>query len=97
MSHTLGAQVSKDLLEKVDEYKEEGESRSAAVRRLIRDGLEEGDRNNRAPLLTATTIAGIAWLGLWFATGPTGSAIVGGATIVGVTLYALWPELEARL
>lgn len=41
MSHVIGAQVTEDLLAEIDEFREEGESRSEALRRLVRDGLEE--------------------------------------------------------
>ena len=41
MSTTISAKVSEDLKKEVDEAREDGESRSAAVGRLVRDGLEE--------------------------------------------------------
>jgi len=40
MSPTIGADVSEDLKDQVDEYAETGESRSKALTRLIRAGLK---------------------------------------------------------
>jgi len=39
MSHIISTDVSDDLKDRIEEEQEEGESRSAAVRRLIRRGL----------------------------------------------------------
>ncbi len=96
--------IRSETNDKIESYQSEKEvPRSEALRQLIRTGLEaskqekEERRETQGTLLTVTTVAGIAWLALWFTTGPTGSAMIGGATIVGVILYALWPELEARL
>jgi hypothetical protein len=63
MSPTVGADVSEDLRERIDEYREDNESRSAAVRRLLRAGLdaEEADQLHPASLalvLLATLIFG---------------------------------------
>ena len=40
MSHIISTDVSDDLKDRIEEEQEEGESRSAAVRRLIRQGLD---------------------------------------------------------
>ena len=40
MSHIISTDVSDDLKDRIEEEQEEGESRSAAVRRLIRRGLD---------------------------------------------------------
>jgi len=81
-------------------------SKSEALRQLIRAGLEASSEKNREhteerkthdALLSIATVAGIAWIALWFSTGPTGPAVVGGATIVTVILYVLFPTLEAQL
>lgn len=41
MGEIISADVPDELAEQIDEAQGEGESRSATVRRLIRDGLEE--------------------------------------------------------
>ena len=41
MSNIISTDVSDDLKDRIEEEQEEGESRSAAVRRLIRQGLED--------------------------------------------------------
>lgn len=40
MSKVISADVSDDLAERIEEEQEEGESRSATVRRLVRSGLD---------------------------------------------------------
>lgn len=40
VTRTISAKLPEDLIEEIEEYQEEDESRSAAVRRLIRNGLE---------------------------------------------------------
>jgi len=49
MSPVIGADVSDDLKERVDDAREEGENRSAAVRRLLRDGLEAQEDGGHGP------------------------------------------------
>jgi len=44
MSKTIAAEVSEDLFTEIEEYCEEGESRSAAIRRLIRTGIEHANK-----------------------------------------------------
>lgn len=41
MSNVISSDVSDDLMERIEAEQEEGESRSAVVRRLIRRGLDE--------------------------------------------------------
>lgn len=57
---TLSTKVHDGTVEEVEEFqKEEGiESRSEALRRLIRSGLEGRDRSAADPFLFATTTAG---------------------------------------
>ena len=58
MSPTIGADVPESLKDEVDEYRDEDESRSAAVRRLIRRGLDA----DRSPLTTPLVgIAGVVF------------------------------------
>lgn len=40
MSKVISADVSDDLAERIEEEQEDGESRSATVRRLVRSGLD---------------------------------------------------------
>lgn len=40
MGTTIGADVPEELRDRIDEYRDDNESRSAAVERLVRTGLE---------------------------------------------------------
>jgi len=59
MTRTISTKLPEDLIDEIEEYQEDDESRSAAVRRLIRSGLdaERSDRSN--PLISGVTTAGI--------------------------------------
>lgn len=63
MSRTISAKVSDELLERIDQAREgeppDRESRSAAIKRLIRTGLEAEDRDPH----TVTLPIVIMWLG----------------------------------
>lgn len=59
MSNVISADVPDDLKDDVEAAREEGESRSAAVRRLIRTGLRE-QSNTGFPLPVPLYFA---WLG----------------------------------
>jgi metal-responsive CopG/Arc/MetJ family transcriptional regulator len=41
MSKTIGAEVNNDLYERVEQAREDGESRSACIRRMVRAQLNE--------------------------------------------------------
>lgn len=45
MSPVISADVSEDMAEQVEELREEGESRSQAIKRLIRAGMKWEDAN----------------------------------------------------
>lgn len=63
MSPTIGADVSDDFKERIDEYRETDESRSACVRRLIRAGIDaKENRHTITPPMMA------AWVGSLFIT-----------------------------
>jgi hypothetical protein len=80
MSVTISTKVPEELAERIEEAQEEGESKSAAVRRLIRAGLDGGDAEYHvpphlyavfmgsvlflAPITDSGTISGGAMMGL---------------------------------
>jgi hypothetical protein len=49
MTETIGAKIPEELAERIDEYKGEDESTSAAVRRLLRRGLEAEEDPRKIP------------------------------------------------
>jgi hypothetical protein len=62
MCPTLGADVPQDLLDRVDAEREEGESRSAATRRLVRDALDRDRAADRRPAAYLSFAAGLAYI-----------------------------------
>lgn len=59
MSKVISADVPDDLAERVEESREEGESRSAAVRRLVRTGLDADNSNAAVPTIILTTFGAV--------------------------------------
>lgn len=60
MSRVISTDVPDDLAERIEEAREEEESRSACVRRLIRDGLDADERSlSKLPTRRAMMAAGI--------------------------------------
>lgn len=59
MTQTISAKLPKDLVDRIEEVQEEGESRSAAVRRLIRAGLDQ--RHSGIYLSRPAAIFMIGW------------------------------------
>lgn len=53
MSPVISADVSEDVRDQVDGAREEGESRSAAVRRLLRAGLDAENSDQLHPISLA--------------------------------------------
>ena len=79
MSRTISAKVSDDLLERIEEAQEEGESRSATVRRLVRTSLDEQDSPHRITLPVVLMWAGSVAVAAQYASasgaiGPAGLA-----------------------
>ena len=98
MSPTIGADVSEDLKREVDEHREEGESRSAAVRRLVRDGLDVDDRppGFHVPYPVAVNLLGW-WLitATFFEAQTTATGWLGVALVVGTVLYSTYTRFFA--
>jgi hypothetical protein len=95
MSETIGADVSPEFKQRIDAAREDGESRSACVRRLLRHGLEaerrDGLRHPRASLQIIGAIGGLIYI-LTYLLAPGFLGIVGGTYIVGTLVWANWPE-----
>ena len=88
MSPVISTDVSEDLADRVEEHQEEGESRSAAIRRLLRAGIEaeEADRFPAAEFALVTSgivvaalgaggSLGIVWVGIGLLLAGIGAAV----------------------
>jgi hypothetical protein len=60
MTRTISAKLPEDLVEEIEEFQEDDESRSAAVRRLVRSGLEaERTNDGLDSITTGMIVAGL--------------------------------------
>jgi hypothetical protein len=64
MGTTIGADVSEELKDRIDEYRADDESRSAAVERLVRIGLESETTNRSPTTVHLLLIVGSLTLGI---------------------------------
>ena len=64
MGITIGADVPEELRDRIDAYREDGESRSAAVERLIRAGLEAESADPTVPVPALLVTTGALTLGI---------------------------------
>ena len=90
MGTTIGADVSEELKEQIDEYRAEDESRSAAVERLVRVGLES-EESNRSPT-TVHLLLIVGSLALGIAIEPVASPGLFVAAAIGAFLLAAGVE-----
>jgi hypothetical protein len=95
MTTTIGAEVSEEFKEVIDGVREDDESRSACVRRLLRSGLKaerrDGLRHPRASLQIIGVIGGLIYI-LTYLLAPGFLGVVGGTYILGSLVWANWPE-----
>jgi hypothetical protein len=93
MSYVISAEVSDDLKERIEQAQEEGESRSAAVRRLVRDGLDEDE--NRVVAFWASFAGVMMYSAAYYAGGNTAAAGVGLAFMLSVFAWSNFPFLKS--
>jgi hypothetical protein len=87
----LSAGVSEEVYEQIEEERDgDDEPRSAAVRRIIRRGLDDS-ATDRPELRYAVIVALFAYVGGYFALGTAAAALVGGAFLLATTVYVLSP------
>jgi len=96
MGETIGAEVPAELKQRIDEYREPDESRSAAIERLIRQSLDN-DGSIRNKIQLATAITGLSWLVGFGLVGPQAGAAVGGAYIAGILIWSLLPWIRGSI
>jgi hypothetical protein len=101
MSKTIGAEVPDSLAEDIEEYREEDESRSAAIRRLVRTGIEHEQKPNEDTDTDSSgvtdgdilLIVGVVLVGAFLSGGPHPVvAVLGGLAVAYGVL-----ELETNL
>ncbi len=90
---TLSTKVPKDLLERVEGYREEHElNRSQAIRRLLEDGLEYEERPQGVVITKPAIVALIGWWLIsvaWLTPEVDTIGPLGVATVAAAFVYAL--------
>lgn len=96
MSPVISADVPEDMSDRIDEEQEEGESRSAVVRRLLRVGIDVSQSPAGVLVPWPAAVAFVGWL-LVAATWVDAQPIVGVAGLVTVTFGILFsiPRVQA--
>lgn len=78
----------------IEEHQRGEESRSAAVRRVLRWGLEEAEpAQDRRPLAVGALVAGAAYIGAYLIGSRDALVVIGGAFIAVALLWTLAPSL----
>jgi hypothetical protein len=90
-SEAVGTRLTPQTKRQFNQYRDENElSNSQALRRLIRDSLNE----SRPQLRAATLTIGLAYAAAYLVAGPSGGSAVGGSAIIAGILYAHAPEVK---
>ena len=93
MSPTIGADVTEDFKEQIDDAREDGESRSACVRRLLRESLKEDSTRKR--LFLPALIGNAAFHAAYLTDGNRGAAAVGLSFMLVLLFWSGWPSTVA--
>jgi len=91
---TISTKVPEDLEEKIEEHREEGESRSAAVRRLVREGIDAEESTTPDALAFGLIIGGIVGI---FLTLTNGSILVGALSVLAIGIGLTYDRYRSRL
>jgi hypothetical protein len=91
MTETISSKMPTELIERIEEAQEEGESRSATVRRLVRDGIEAQGSPDGYTITRPTAISLIGWFVIFPAFGNVDQSIgyLGIALVIGGLIYAV--------
>lgn len=86
MDRTISVKMSDELAEQIEEYQEEDENRSQAVRRLVRAGLDAEQRADPQAIAAGLIMSGITVLvlSLGGSVGVLGGALGAAALVVGL-------------
>ena len=87
MERTISVKMSEELADQIEEYQEDDENRSQAVRRLVRAGLDAEQGVDPEAMSTALILSGITVLVLatGSSVGLTGAAIGAACLAIGLT------------
>lgn len=91
----ISAEVPEELNERIAEFQQEGESRSAAIRRLCRKGLDEGPGNG---MYAVVATFAVAWVGVAVLTDSyTALYVESGVFHLLAVLWVGLPEIRDRV
>jgi hypothetical protein len=96
-SETVGTRLTPQTKRQFEGYREENElGKTEAARRLIRDGLDDTDETLDT-IQTASILAGLAYLAVYYFGTVEGVAAVGGAFIAGIVVWSSVPDVRERV
>jgi len=90
VSEPISAKVPEELYQRVEHFRDDGETRSAAVERLIRAGLDR-DTRTRQTLRVACLITGASIVGAWLFLNTAAIATIGTAAVLVGLLWSSIP------
>jgi|APHM01.1.fsa_nt_gi hypothetical protein len=95
----VSAKIPKDLREQVEDIQQEDESRSNALRRLIRAGVESDQMpNNLKNQVQGVTFAsGTFYIVSYFTLSPTVQSLIGATAIALTAALSLYPDIKDAL
>lgn len=93
MTRTISAKLPEDLIEEIEEYQEDDESRSAAVRRLVRAGLDAEDEPEGIAMSYPVFAGFLGWFAV-FAGGVEASPVVMYAGLAVVAISGVWALIQ---
>jgi len=96
MGETIGAEVPAELKQRIDDYREPDESRSAAIERLIRQSLDETTDETLQTVNKTALLAGFVYTVLYYTADPTTAGAVGGLYIVFAVIWSSFPATVGR-
>nr|SPC48772.1 uncharacterized protein R4 [Haloquadratum walsbyi] len=95
----VSAKVPRDLQEQIEDIQQEDESRSNALRRIIRRGVE----NDQTPTDFKNRVQGVAigsgtfYIVSYFTLTPTVQSIIGGTAIILIAILSLYPDIQEMI
>lgn len=86
MSRVISADVPEKVAEQIEEYQEDDESRSSAIRRLVRAGLDAETGQNDQPALVLIWLGSLFFVAAFADTTPSIGTLGAVTMVIGILL-----------
>jgi hypothetical protein len=92
----VSAKVPRDLQEQIEDIQQEDESRSNALRRIIRRGVEDDQTpdNLKQQVQGVALASGTFYIVSYFTLTPTVQSAIGATAIIAVAILSLYPDIK---